>query len=85
MNALTEKFRIATGKVVAPVFTCGCCKDVTAFEDHMSDDFGAEHTRAVRAAYGFNVCHACADDFEPAKAGEYNNPDETHDLRAEEA
>ncbi|KIC12887.1 hypothetical protein RA19_00325 [Leisingera sp. ANG-M1] len=85
MNALTEKFRIATGQVAAPVFTCGCCKDVTDFDDHMGDDFSAEHTRAVRAAFGFNVCHACADDFEPAKTGEYVNPDEAYDLLAEEA
>ena len=85
MNALTKELLTTKATVVPQILTCGCCKDVMSLDDHMGDDFGDDHTRAVRAAFGLNVCHACADDFEPAEAGEYRNPDEAYDLLAEEA
>lgn len=42
-------------------FVCGCCGDELDRDDHMGDAFTDEHTEAVVEAYGFNVCHACAD------------------------
>jgi len=42
-------------------FRCGCCGDVLDREDHMSDAFTDEHTEAVIARYGREVCFGCAD------------------------
>lgn len=46
-------------------FTCACCGDTLDRDDHMRDRFTDEHTAAVQAEYGPDVCFGCADDFTP--------------------
>lgn len=42
-------------------FRCGCCGDILDREDHMGDSFADEHTEAVVAKFGPEVCFGCAD------------------------